>query len=72
MDVHDHSLLLEFYFSGYTPGIYCYSKGKGLEAKRGMGAAQKFPLWPLILEWEEKARKVGDESMPSALLLLLP
>lgn len=27
---------------------------------------------PLILEWEEKTRKVGDESLPSALLLLLP
>lgn len=27
---------------------------------------------PLILEWKEKAGKVGDEPMPSALLLLLP
>lgn len=59
MDVHDHSLLLEFYFAGYTPGINCCSKGKGLDAKRGMGTVQKFPLWPPGFGVEGKSREGG-------------
>lgn len=47
-------------------------KAKVLKPREGWEQFRNSLCGPLVLEWKEKAGKVGDESLPSALLLLLP
>lgn len=61
VDVCNHSLLQEFSFAGYTPGLYCYNKGNGIWEPSEVWEQFRISLYgALVLEWRGKTGEGGD------------